>query len=262
MNRPIPDRIQSTFSRNSLRLEPTAFGNRLGTATGFVIRANNQPFLVTNWHVLNGRDAETNDVLSDTGALPDAVTILHHSSTDLETRARRSEPLYNDSDHTQPRWLEHQRAGEIDVVLLPLTDFAPPVVLWEMSPELARVRILNLPGLPVSIIGYPFGLEVADRWPVCKTGHRASDPGFDYDGRPSFLIDITSRKGMSGAPIVYQSSGPFGQWQGEQAINALTQRKFLGVYSGRIGSNSEIARGWPARAIEEILNHHGFHWLG
>lgn len=256
----MPERIQSGFSRLSLFVEATANGLVIGRATGFVIRAQDQPFLVTNWHVLSGRNAETNACLSDTGALPDFISIHHHGSQDINTREPRSESLYVDAEENEPRWLEHPRGREIDVVLLPLTDVAEPVVLLPLDPALARVGILELPGLPVSVIGFPYGFQVAGRWPIWKTGHIASDPGHDYDGRPSFLIDITTREGMSGAPIVYQSSGPFDGWQGKEAINAIMQRKFLGVYSGRLREDSEIARGWPPRVIEEILNEHGFRW--
>ena len=252
-----PEQVQSTFTRTSLHLEVRSNQQTLSVATGFIITAwDDAKYLVTNWHVLAGRDAETGACLSSSGAIPDEVRVYHHSLADINRREPRIERLYHDPDNTTPRWLEHPRGRAIDVVLLPLTDVQPPVAIAPFSTAWADTGILELPGLQVAVIGFPYGLHVAQRWPIWKTGHIASDPGFAYDDKPSFLIDITTRQGMSGSPIVYQSPGPFFIGEGEKGINARMKAQFLGVYSGRIHKDSEIGRGWPPEVIRDIVQAH------
>ncbi len=47
------------LSARSLLLETAVNGYPLGTATGFVVQKGNQPYLITNWHVVAGRNADT-----------------------------------------------------------------------------------------------------------------------------------------------------------------------------------------------------------
>ncbi|WP_017630954.1 hypothetical protein [Vibrio sp. 624788] len=43
--------------------------------------------------------------------------------------------------------------------------------------------------MPVSVIGYPFGLSAGANWPIWKTGNIASDHGIDFEvNRPAFLM--------------------------------------------------------------------------
>lgn len=253
----MPEKVQSYASRISIHLELYCGERSLSLASGFVLRSmDERMFLVTNWHVLAGRNAETGRCLHDSAAIPDRVKVFHHSRESMEKREPRFELLYRRGDFTGPRWLEHRRGREVDVVLLPLTDVAPPVGVQPLQADLAKNRVLLLPGLPVAVVGFPFGLHVGARWPIWKTGHIASDPGYAYDDRPSFLIDVTTRPGMSGSPIFFQSVGPFDSRDGPERIAELMELEFLGVYSGRIHEESEIARGWPHAVISEILDAH------
>src|SRR5215217_4591381 len=128
MNAPMPLQIQSTFTRTALYLDLLFRDQVISCATGFVIRpfVDDMPLLVTNWHVVSGRDADTNECLSPNAALPDSIRIHHHSRQSINEREPRLEPLYADVEMTQPRWLEHPRGREIDVVLLPLENFTEP----------------------------------------------------------------------------------------------------------------------------------------
>ncbi len=66
-----------------------------------------------------------------------------------------------------------------------------------------QIDIDPYPGQTVSVIGYPLGWkDVRNGLPVWKTGHIASEPEVDFEGEPRFLIDITGRPGMSGAPVI------------------------------------------------------------
>ena len=47
---------------------------KLGSATGFQIQ-NKQKYLVTNWHVVSGKNFITNQCLNDLGAIPNKLIL-------------------------------------------------------------------------------------------------------------------------------------------------------------------------------------------
>ena len=161
------------------------------------------------------------------------------------------EQLFNSDGN--PRWIEHVEGQKIDVVALPLTEVGGDVKIYPFDLKLADVDMVLEPAMQVSIIGYPYGLATAGAWPIWKTGHIASDPGLDYDGRPAFLIDATTRGGMSGSPVVLRLHGGYRNSQNIYTMVGGTSTKFIGVYSGRIHDQAEIGRVWRPHLITEIL---------
>ncbi len=237
----------------SLWVELAISGHHLSTATGFIVEETEKPYLITNWHVVAGRNPDTDQLLSTTGAIPDTIWILHHSAGRLGSWTWREEPLYYAEGN--PRWIEHPQGRMIDVVALPLEAVDDQVAIYPLDLSLAETDIVPQPAMPVSIIGYPFGLATGGAWPIWKTGHIASDPDVDYDGRPAFLIDATTRGGMSGSPVVLRLSGGYKTRTGRRVLaGAGLQTLFLGVYSGRIHGKAEIGRVWRPKVVTEILS--------
>jgi len=61
-------------SIRSLLIVPQAVGQDLASATGFVVLRGRRPYLVTNWHVLSGRNATTGENLDQQyAARPDTI---------------------------------------------------------------------------------------------------------------------------------------------------------------------------------------------
>lgn len=243
-------RIVDPLSVSSLLIEVAAAGEALATATGFVVQPHETPFLITNWHVVAGRNAETNELLSATGAEPQELRILHHYTAQLGRWSPLTVPL-----HPQGRraWLEHPAGRAVDVVAFPLQTLPPTVQLYPLDLALAEVDIVVQVAMPVSIIGFPFGLTSQGALPIWKAGHIASDPDLDYGERPAFLIDATTRSGMSGSPVVHRSFGSYLDSKGNYNIATGVQTRLLGVYSGRIHDQSEIGRVWRPELILQIL---------
>lgn len=239
------------LSTQSLLVETTANGHSLMTATAFVVSRNGQSFLVTNWHVLAGRNPETNQPTHPSAAIPDTVRIVHHSKGRLGTWHLVEEPLYQPDG--SPRWLEHAQGQSIDVVALPLSNVPAVVEIFPLDLALADADLIPQPAMSVSIIGFPFGLSAGGAWPIWKTGHIATDPDVDFDGRPSFLIDATTRSGMSGSPVVVRSAGGHMTRSGNYILAGGITTKFLGIYSGRIRDDVELGRVWRPRVLEEIV---------
>ncbi|MFA6423298.1 MAG: serine protease [Patescibacteria group bacterium] len=242
------------FSGVSLYLQLFVNSQHLGQATGFVIENNNKKYLIANWHVVSGRDTITGKPLSKTGGLPDKINIAHHSSSDFGTWWFINEPLY---DGEKQLWLEHPKSTEsnrIDVVVLPLTRTEEKLAFVPLNLNLAKSDMVAHPAQTVSIIGYPLGLSADDKVliPIWKTGHIASDVELNEN---FFLIDATTKSGMSGSPVIMRSSGGFQTKNGSWIMAMAGMRElFLGVYSGRIHELSEIGKVWKPKLIEEILN--------
>jgi hypothetical protein len=175
---------------------------------------------------------------------------MHHSVKGLDWRFEIVEPLH---DSNGPRWLEHPTRRDIDVVALPLSSVGGDVKLYPFDLALADIDMIPEPAMPVAIIGYPFGLATGGAWPIWKTGHIASDPDLDYNGRPAFLIDATTRGGMSGSPVVLRLHGGYRTSKNHYVISGGTSTRFLGVYSGRIHGQAEIGHVWRSHVVNEIL---------
>jgi len=148
-------------------------------------------------------------------------------------------------------WLEHERGNAIDVVAVPL-EISDDLKIYDIDLALADFDLMLYPSEAVSIIGYPKGITSGGKLPIWKTGHIASDIDVDWDGKPAFLIDATTKGGMSGSPVIAKRVSIYQTSQGNQIGNAV---RFLGVYSGREISPSGIEVGfvWKPKVISEIL---------
>jgi hypothetical protein len=81
------------------------------------------------------------------------------------------------------------------------------VQFYPLDISLRNTDIVLTPGYTVSIVGFPFGLAQGAGLAIWKTGTVASDLGVNWTGRPMFLVDTTSRPGMSGSPVYGVRSG-------------------------------------------------------
>ena len=235
----------------SLYLELLVNGNLLGKATGIAVQIDDVPYLITNWHVLSGRHPDTNAVSSPTGATPDEIRIAHHANT-LGNWKLVSESLL-DADRGR-RWLEHPAGRQVDLAALPLLNINDDITIHAFDLALADTDMVPQVAMPVSIIGFPLGLASLGAFPIWKTGHIASDPDINYQGAPAFIIDATTRGGMSGSPVVLRLFGGYATESGHFIMAGGGPRtRFLGLYSGRIHVKSEIGLVWRPHLITELL---------
>ena len=235
----------------SLHLESFSNGASLGVGTGFVVVYSGTNYLVTNWHIVTGRDPDTGKPMSTTGAAdPDAIGIWLHDANRLGSWHRTIEPLI-DTTTGNRLWKEHPRGRQIDVICLALKP-SVDIKVYDLDTSLAHTDLVLVPSEPVSIVGFPFGISAAGKFPIWKTGHIASDIDLDYNAKPVFLVDATTRPGMSGSPVFARRMG------GHRSSNAMWNLggnavRFLGVYSGRIREQSDVAMVWKPDVIDEIL---------
>lgn len=248
-----PRMIIDPLSATSLRVVPKFDAMELASATAFTVIHEGRPFLVTNWHVASGRDADTDICLDKThAAIPNKLSVRFHKKGALGQWTIADVPL-QDADGKN-LWLEHPLGRLVDIVAVPIPEgLLSSIEVYRLDLALASVDIVAMPAMPISVIGYPLGLSTGGNWPIWKTGHIASDPDLDFEiGRPAFLIDATTRAGMSGSPVVLRLES-YSTSTGNQVLAGGIATRFMGVYAGRIHGDSEIGRVWRPHLIPEIF---------
>jgi hypothetical protein len=226
--------------------------HELGTATAFVVTYRGEHYLVTNWHVAAGRNADTGVVVSKSGGVPDRLAVLHHVASKPGHWQYRTHLLYDDDD--DPLWLEHPVHGRsVDVVALPLGPVKGahffPYDLHNLGP-----RIVFGPSNAVSIIGFPFALSGGGGLGVWVQGTLATEPSIDYGDVPLLLVDSRTREGQSGSPVILYRTDGYVTEGGEMINNGVAAARLVGVYSGRINEESDLGRVWRITALFEILD--------
>jgi hypothetical protein len=208
-------RFVDPLSATSLYLTSKTNDAHLGTATGFIVARREKYYLITNRHVVSGGNSERDQVTQPEGTVPNQLMIWHHGK-ELGTRVSRTESLY--LTNGLPRWIEHTLSNKVDVVALQLQKIDAEIQLYPFDLSLADTDMAVGVSMAVSIIGFPLGLTGPENFPIWKTGHLASDPDIDFEGKSLFLIDATTRGGMSGSPVVLRVYGSHLSQSGNQIL--------------------------------------------
>jgi hypothetical protein len=255
-----------SFAVTYLRM---SFGEQeLSSGSGFFWKHSGQPFLITNWHNVSGRNPETDQPLSPTAAIPDSITFSVFQKTgDLApdeytsiVPAALNVRLYGQFDNA-PVWLEHPVHGKaVDVVAIPLLglDEAQLLVNYanECVPDLAIVPRVSQDAF---VVGYPLGLLSDTQIPIWKRATIATEPGMDIENLPKLLIDTATRSGMSGSLVLAKHLilGGYKTANGEESNTLIAiKNTILGVYSGRLGADeikAQLGIVWKRQVIDEIL---------
>lgn len=239
-------------SVRSLLIQMSVGSQALGTATGFVVQSAKGPVLMTNRHNVTGRRQDDGKPLSPTGGIPDSLTIVHNRSGKLGEWVCRSETLLSAG---KPRWIEHPKLGaKADLVALPLTQLTD-VEVYQYDVFNTGPAIRCGPADTVSVVGFPFGMQVGGSLAVWATGFIASEPDIDFESLPEFLIDCRSRPGQSGSAVIaYRMGGAISMEDGSTAIMGGEVIRLLGIYSGRINEQSDLGIVWKASALKELVD--------
>ena len=246
----------------------------LADATGFVYKKNRKQYLITNLHITSGRDIYTGTVLDKHQVTPDLIASCI-SIYDGESGYIRKLPkilitqLYDKNNI--PLWLVHpEYKRSVDIAVLPLdsleyhTDF---FAINDIKSVNTKVSVAD----DVFVVGYPLALGTNENkdFPIWKRASIASEPSINYfnDGRKAFVIDGTTREGMSGSPVfLYSNFTQTDTQDGDIYFGMSPQRafNFLGIYSGRLrGHNinnetvekeSFLGLVWKKELIDEIID--------
>ncbi len=254
----------NTIDRYSVSVVPleilSSTGQCLANATGFFYSYGNNIYLVTNWHVLSGRDSQTGQPRHSSGAIPHSLSFpLIRTENFLNDCYSHSELLINEQD--QNSWLQEKDFGQkVDVAVLKLnidkSKFANGVV--NLSSGVTGDLDVAV-GIDVFVLGYPRNQTKQHNIPVWKKASIASEPNYPLNNQDEvFLIDCATREGMSGAPVIARQLGICSNIDGELVLRPGVHSKFLGVYSGRYTGDDlqEMQLGivWKQEHINNIIS--------
>ena len=243
-------------SIRSLYIEVYFNDIKLATATGFLVRKDNTMYLITNRHVVTGRNNETNECLDKNLSIPNRLDVwFPYLENDNYTWTKISVDLYDD-DSNDKKWMEHPTFKEkVDVVAIKLGCFNSSMFCYNIDTFYKTIVTDK-----VFIIGYPFGFDVRPKegkYAIWSTGTVASDPDLDLnisgEQLPCFLVDAKTRQGQSGSPVIYYSSVGLDKTINGIGLFAGPIIHEIGVYSGRINKDSDLGYVWKWSLIKEII---------
>ena len=232
----------------------------LASGTCFFVMTADGPVLVTNRHNFTGRDNVTGKALHKHAGTPNHAVVTLHGPEEVHYHI----DLLDHEVPETPSWVEHPRLGaRADVVALPVK---------EMDNIIGEVNSISIDaissegnwhrwgaGSELQVIGYPYG-QIGGPFPIWSKGFIASEPDVDLTGLPIFLIDCRARPGQSGSPVWAQfKKGDVVEHEGADYRAKENQNYFLGAYSGRLRSDSDLGIVWKRECIEELVNHALFH---
>ena len=244
------------MSLKSLYIDVKYNNINLGSATGFVVKYNDKNYLITNRHVVTGRNNESNHCMNNMGSIPDALRVVVPIVE--ENRAAWTSiniKLYDENDN--PKWLEHPvYHGTIDVVAIEMLDFHFKSIDYSVVGN-DEIEVTE----NVYIIGYPYGYSVLPgdkKVAVWTNGSVASEPefGININGMqlPAFLVDAKTRSGQSGSPVIYYNNIGIKKEKGGVAMYGGPVSFNVGIYSGRINKDSDLGYVWKWSVIKEIID--------
>lgn len=249
--------------------------HELGIGTAFFYLHNGKSYLITNWHNVSGRKPSDNKPISKQAAIPDnlvlEVPMVLHETPELNGQMASRNDLASGGAFVEwksfrinlykentPIWYVHpDHKYLVDAVAIPLK-FDDTKLIAANDCSLGLDDITLRPSIDAFVLGFPLGLTGGAKLPIWKRASIASEPDVDLDKLPKLLIDTATREGMSGSPVYAQVNGyyvPDGKSGIENAVIG-EGRKFVGVYSGRIGDDNfkaQMGVVWKEKAIIETI---------
>ena len=202
-----------------------------------------------NRHIVTGRRQDTGQPLSPTAGIPNEIVVFHNRATLLGQWVPRVEPLYRAG---APLWIEHPSLGaRADFVALPLININD-VQFYPYTLGVGDPTILIAPAEIVSVVGFPFGISAGGCLAIWATGFVASEPAVDFNDLPVFLIDCRSRQGQSGSAVIAHRTGGAVATENSVVVGGGAMTRFLGIYSGRINSESDLGFVWKAASLRQL----------
>lgn len=236
--------------------------NVISHATGFYWNRNSRKYLITNWHVVTGKNPFTRENINRHGFIPERIAFYGmrwegKQGSDLSAAIRDRIVISLFDDKGKPKWIQHKNfeTQNIDIVAIPVEkkDAFSDHALEGFQEQ----QILHLVGADCAVVGYPLNSYAGWLVPIWKRGSLATEPLIPVDSRPLFLLDVASTEGMSGSPIFRRIFGPAAMRDNTIKMDNIRLTEFVGVYAGRLMStelaNLNLGYGWYGNLVDEIV---------
>jgi len=179
--------------------------------------------------------------------------------TDRLTFSNQMTNLYSVIDGERvPSWNVHPVVGSFyDIAVLAFDDpvLNQHIVPFELSKTAAH-EVLEAKD-SVFVLGHPIDNLLQRYLPIYKSGSIASAPSLPYKWHPKFLIDATTRSGMSGSPVMLHQD-PLHKGFKIGGARDLSNIHVVGMYSGRAdaiekGRSTELGYVWRLDDIIDVI---------
>ncbi len=266
--------MNNPLSFSSLKLDLfSKDGTRLKSASGFVAEAGDKYYLITNWHVVSGRNISESGRQESVEPYTLKTTVHIYAGQgekrdppQIGVRRKITVQLYDDND--TPKWIERKSTDQyqpmVDVVAIPIESETVLRNLFAWQVEVSTIDTnmrhwVKTSAIPISaidideeygppdtvhIIGYPLGWVPigTDKTSTAfwRTSSIASER-YEIGRTPDvFFIDPPAPEGMTGSPVVGLKND---------------RVKLLGVYSSsstaEFGANAGLV--WDALLLKELI---------
>jgi hypothetical protein len=223
-------------------------------ATGFFYKESAKLYLVTNKHVVYGKE------FSESGAKPkiERITVLLH--TDPNDFTKNEKVMIDLFSGNEKIWLEHSD-HKLDVILIPLVIDEKKYVFSKIDRSfIDDADNLLIQFEKILIVGYPCGwYDDVYNLPIVRVGHLSSPFKVSFRGEPVMVGDAITHPGMSGSPVMMVLRDPITKEEdGKLSVKTLgTKYLLIGIYSGqyKIPDNERpnLINIWFAEIIKAIL---------
>jgi V8-like Glu-specific endopeptidase len=231
----------------------------LWSGTGFFLKVKNNVYLITNNHVVGGKyhtdefkRTRKNNAAKDT--LPDVLNIRLY---DKKVGTYKYEAIGLEDSKGNPLYIniyENRKDSNslLDVVAIPIKGLNNIITRLTINGydenSIGNVPLYNSQQL--FVIGYP--QNTTNFYPIWKGGTIASEANFLSVGISTFYIDATTRKGMSGSPVVFRGDKITDPKQGVKFFSGIVTR-LIGIYSAQ-NFDSELGVVTRIETIYKNLN--------
>jgi hypothetical protein len=249
-------------------------------ATGFfysgTIEGKASLWFVTNWHVLSGRNASDPEIiLHNQLAIPNRIWFQVPSR--IGPGGQRDEnhlyfhekfiSLYDTGNLAM--WYQHPTKNKVDIAVINMGQALEGHLIRGINELCAEYDMAIEIGNEVFVLGYPLGFSHFAETPIWKRGSIASEPHAETaDSKNIIIIDATTRKGMSGSPVIMRYKTHYLGEDGQIKMKANASR-FIGVYASRPPpgreptydemeaglSSHEIAYVFKSGCVQETITH-------
>jgi hypothetical protein len=241
--------------------EDTGHDLKIGTGTGILTEYQGLIRLITCWHVVTGLHHETREWLDKkTTCHPDKLKFYFTGrvpNTDRLTFSAQMINLYSEVDGDKvPAWNVNSIVGSYyDIAVLTFNDPNNHVVPIKLSKDRAHETLEAKDS--VFVLGHPIDNLLQKYMPIYKKGSIASSPALPYNWHPKFLIDATTRSGMSGSPVMLHQD-PLHKGFIVGGARDLSGINVVGMYSGRAdaiekGRSTELGYVWRIDDIIDVV---------
>lgn len=236
---------------------------KISNATCFFKRQKEKLYLITNWHVVSGKNADNFELLDQWGAIPDMMRVytpkkIGNGLINYDDNSYIDIKLYDQEGNKL--WYEMKIGSRmIDVAIIPIRDTNGIYMTIEQAEEPFNEEVQFEIASEIYIVGFPFGNQTG-YIPIWKKASVASEPELDMENLPYYFADTATKSGMSGSPVILYKDRTVTLINKHESTMSRHWTKLVGIYSERIGASSDarndaqLGRVWKTSVIEDIIN--------